>query len=169
MNAEKQKLLAELDAARDRLEAALSRLDDQALIYNPWHVKELLDHIAGWDDAVIASLRSHAVGDVPAVTAPRGIDYYNAQTVSTRETLPLDHTRREFSVTRQLLKQLIQDLPDEKFSQALVLPWGRTGTVSEVVEIFVDHELEHAHDLEKIAAEAEAAARQTSAGQAQEN
>ena len=153
MLSEKQKILNDLDSARARLQVALNQLDARAEIYSPWHVKELLDHIAGWDDSVIAALRSHAEGDVPAITAPRGIDAYNEQTVSTRETLPLERTQQEFRVTREILKQVILDLPDAKFVQPLVLPWGSTGTVSQIVEVFVEHEHEHAHDLEKLIAD----------------
>lgn len=65
MYAKKQKLLDELDAARARLEAALSKLDNSAQVYAPWRVKELLDHLAGWDEAVLTAFRSHTAGEVP--------------------------------------------------------------------------------------------------------
>jgi hypothetical protein len=147
---EKEKLLAELDASRKRLNALIERIDLGWQIYGRWKLKEIVDHIAGWDDAVIASLASHGQGDVPRVTAPYGIDRYNAETVVTRETLPYDRSIREFHRTREILRQIIMDLPDEKFAQPLVLPWGLTGTVSDVVEVFVHHEHEHAEDLEAI-------------------
>ncbi|MBN2146731.1 MAG: DinB family protein [Anaerolineales bacterium] len=147
---EKEELIAQLEAARARLNAALARLDAESFIYPSWKMKELLDHIAGWDDAVIAALRSHAKGDVPAVTAPRGIDYYNAQTVETRESLPLEHSRREFDATREVLKKTLRDLPDEKFPQTFVSPWGTQANVKGIVGVFVHHEGEHAGDIEKL-------------------
>ena len=156
MSAEKQKLLDDLDAARTRLEAALNRLGSQAQVYAPWRVKELLDHLAGWDEAVLTAFRSHAAGEVPALTAPDGIDAYNARSVAARLALPPERSRQEFLANRQMLKALILALPEDKFQQPMRLPWGQTGTVSQVVEIFIEHEHEHAHDLEKLLANPQA-------------
>jgi hypothetical protein len=133
--------------------AVLNELVDQAAIhlkqeiYRGWTLKEFLAHMSGWDDAVVDSLRAHAK-DAPMETpASRGIDAYNAQTVSTRETLDYDRVRREWERTHELVIQAIRDLPNEKFEQPLVFPWGDIGTVAELVEIFVGHEEEHAHHL----------------------
>ena len=43
-------------------------------------MKEVLDHITGWDDAVIASIKSFLSGDLPATPASRGFDAYKAET-----------------------------------------------------------------------------------------
>ena len=150
MDAEKEALIAELDCARERLNLILDRVTPQVEIYPSWKLKQVLDHVAGWDDAVIAAILSHSRGDVPAVTAPRGIDYYNAETVTTRESLPLEHSRREYDVTREQLKQAIRDMPSDKFTQPFVSPWGRAGTMAWLVKIFVEHELEHAREIEEI-------------------
>jgi hypothetical protein len=150
MDAEKEALIAELDCARERLNLILDRVTPQVEIYPSWKLKQVLDHVAGWDDAVIAAILSHSRGDVPAVTAPRGIDYYNAETVTTRESLPLEHSRREYDVTREQLKQAIRDMPTDKFTQPFVSPWGKAGTMAWLVKIFVEHELEHAREIEEI-------------------
>lgn len=116
-------------------------------IYRNWRLKELLAHMSGWDDAVVDSLRAHATGAPLQTPASRGIDAYNAQTVSTRETLDYDHVRREWDRTHELILQTIRDLPEEKATQPLIFPWGEFGTVAYLVEIFVKHEEEHAHHL----------------------
>lgn len=149
MDDNKQELLDELDRARGYLKSVLARVDQQVDIYPTWKLKQVLDHVAGWDDAVLASIRSHALGQTPIVTAPRGIDYYNAETVTTREAILLEQSWKEFDVTRQRLKQAILDLPPEKMDLPFVSPWGDKGTVSWLVEIFVDHELSHAYEIEE--------------------
>jgi hypothetical protein len=146
----KQQLIAELDKSRQRLTEVLSHADEQREIYPTWKLKQVLDHIAGWDDAVIASIHAHARGEVPAVTAPRGIDYYNAETVTTREALPLTTTRMEFEATRLTLKELILSLTDEQYERSFIAPWGREITVAHLVEIFIEHENDHAQEIEKI-------------------
>ena len=42
---------------------------------------------------------------------------------------------------------IIQNMPEEKFQEALILPWGEKGIVKYLVDIFVHHEHTHAHDI----------------------
>jgi len=116
-------------------------------IFRGWRLKELLAHMSGWDDAVLEALRAHKNDEPIGMPASRGIDAYNAQTVSTRETLTFEHIRREWDRTHELIIQAIHDLPEEKVTTPLVFPWGDFGTVAYLVEIFVEHEEEHAHHL----------------------
>jgi hypothetical protein len=146
---EKDFLIARWNSRRadlkDLVVQAETHLDKE--IYRGWRLKELLAHMSGWDDAVVDSLRAHAIGAPLQMPASRGIDAYNAQTVSTRETLDFDHTLREWNRTHELIIQTIRELPDDKITQPLTFPWGEFGTVAYLVEIFVDHEEEHAHHL----------------------
>jgi len=54
-------------------------------IYPHWTIKQYIDHISGWDDAMVEALEAHAKNEPVPQSAARGIDAYNAQTVSTRE------------------------------------------------------------------------------------
>ncbi len=144
----KQELLQSLDEARARLEELLPKVDPAKEIYPGWTIRHLLAHITGWDDATIASLRAHMAGLPPATPAERGIDEYNAGTVTSRQDLDLDHVIREYRQTRQILKTLIQELSDEKFSEPLIVAWGERGTVPALVRVFVGHEEEHARDIQ---------------------
>ena len=140
-------LIQRLDEARAGLESVLPRVDPARQIYPNWTLKQMLDHIAGWDDAVVASLHAHMNGSVSATPADRGIDFYNAETVTTREIIDFGQTVREFHASRHLLKQAILSMSDEKIAQPLTVPWGSTGTVSEIIEVFADHEEIHTSDI----------------------
>jgi hypothetical protein len=146
---EKQFLTARWENRREALKALVAQAEAhrEQEIYRGWKLKEFLAHMSGWDDAVIESLRAHKEGLPFVIPAARGINAYNAQTVSTREALDYDRVRREWDRTHELILQALRDLPDEKFHQALTFPWGETGTVSYLVEIFVEHEEEHAAHL----------------------
>ncbi|MBV6465503.1 MAG: ClbS/DfsB family four-helix bundle protein [Anaerolineae bacterium CFX3] len=146
---EKQFLAARWEKQRNRLKALVAEAEkyrDQE-IYRGWKLKEFLAHMSGWDDAVLDALRAHAAGGPMKTPATRGVDAFNAQTVSTRETLDYEHIRREWDRSHELTIQAIRDLPDEKIVQPLTFPWGEFGTVAYLVEIFVDHEEEHAAHL----------------------
>jgi hypothetical protein len=140
-------LIENLDKSRSLMLAVLAELDQQLEIYPHWTVKEFLAHLTGWDDATTTSLRAHALGNEPGTPAVEGIDVYNAQSVSTRETLDYDHIYKEWLAAREQLKSVILALPDEKFEQPLLFPWGRIGSVAQLVEIMYDHEEEHAEEV----------------------
>jgi hypothetical protein len=146
---EKQFLIARWENRRETLKAlvALAEAHREKEIYRGWKLKEFLAHMSGWDDAVIDSLHVHAQGGVFGTPASRGINAYNAQTVSTRETLDYDHIRREWDRTHELMLDALRALPDEKLQQPLTFAWGETGSVAYLVEIFVEHEEEHAAHL----------------------
>jgi len=146
---EKQFLIERWENRRETLKALVAQAEAhrEKEIYRGWKLKEFLAHMSGWDDAVIASLRAHAEGSAFFTPASRGINAYNAQSVSTRETLDYDHIRHEWDRTHELVMEALRNLPEEKFHQPLTFAWGETGTVAYLVEIFVEHEEEHAGHL----------------------
>lgn len=136
--------------AREEMRQILELAQGNPTIYEPWRMKEVLDHITGWDDAVIASIKSFLAGEIAATPASRGIDAYNADTVSSRETIPYEVTQREWEVSRAELLALLQKMNDEQLHTTFVLPWGAQGTIEDLVEIFTEHEETHAKEIRKI-------------------
>ncbi len=140
-------LIERLKSSRRQLDELVDFAPTDKFIYPNWTIKQYLDHLSGWDDAVVAALKAHAKGELVPQIATRGINFYNAQTVSTRESIDLDHSKQEYESSRHEVIQALHDLPDEKFNQPLVFPWGETGTVAYFIEIFVEHDEHHTHHL----------------------
>jgi hypothetical protein len=149
----RQTLIEQLENSRAKMMAQLDKIDLNRKIYPLWTIREMLAHLSGWDDAVIAFIRSLMEGTVPATPAARGIDMYNAETVATREGLDYDHIYREYIATRKTLMDLLYAVPDDKIHASYILPWGEHGTLVDIVHIFAPHEEEHAEDVAKIIAE----------------
>jgi hypothetical protein len=147
---ERTLLIQQLAQAREKMRAVLADVDTQMEIYPHWTIKHVLAHIAGWDDACIASLRAHVAGDEPGAPAARGIDFYNAQSVETREPLGYDHVVKEWELARGQLETVINEMPPEKLKEQLLFPWGPTGTIARLVAIFAEHEEEHAEEIRKL-------------------
>ena len=143
----RETLIQQLETARQNLTALVDQAPTGKQIYPNWTIKEYIDHISGWDDAIVEALEAHARNEPVPQSAVRGIDFYNAQPVSTSETLDLAHSRREFTAGHLRVIQTLQDLPAEKFDQRLVFPWGGSGTVEDFIEIFVEHDEEHTRHL----------------------
>ncbi len=146
---EKRFLVARWENRREALKALVTQAEEHRdkEIYREWKLKEFLAHMSGWDDAVIDALRAHATDGPMGTPASRGVDAFNAQTVTTRETLDFDHIRREWDRSHEMVLQALRDLPEEKITQPLIFPWGEFGSVAYLVEIFVEHEEEHAGHL----------------------
>jgi hypothetical protein len=147
---EKTRLIQELDQAHAKMQMVLMCIDTQMEVYANWTIKQVLAHLAGWDDATASSLRAHAGGQEPAVPVVHGINFYNAQSVETREALSYEQTIKEWELARERLKAAVKELPLEKFDEPLLFPWGPTGTVAELVGIFVEHEEEHAEEIHNL-------------------
>jgi hypothetical protein len=147
---QRDELIAILDCSRAKMVAHLDEIDKNRKIYSLWTIREMLAHLSGWDDAVIAFIQSLMAGKVPATPAARGINVYNAESVATREGLDYDHIYREYIETRKVLLQLLREVPDEKITAQYTLPWGETGTLVDIINIFGPHEEEHAEDVEKL-------------------
>jgi hypothetical protein len=139
-----------LQAARAEMREIVRHAQSNPTIYEPWRMKEVLDHITGWDDAVIASIRSLLAAEPPATPAARGIDVYNAETVSSREAIPYEVTQREWEASRVTLLDLIQEMTEAQLHARFVFPWGNQGTIEELVEVFIEHEETHAREISAI-------------------
>jgi hypothetical protein len=155
--AEKERLIQLLDAARKRMHEVIEKIETQREIYPGWTLKHFLAHLTGWDDALVVSLRHHAAGREPGTPAYRGIDEYNAQTVAEREAFDYNHIFAEWEYTHQQLKTVIREMPSQRFYEVLVYPWSAHGTISRLIKIMADHELEHADEIEKHTAPKQAA------------
>jgi hypothetical protein len=139
-----------LENARAEMREIVRLAKHNPTIYEPWRMKEVLDHITGWDDAVIASIRSLLAGERHVTPIVRGLDDYNAETVSSRETIPYALTQQEWTISRAVLLNLIRDMTDEQLKMHFVLPWGTYGTIEELVETFTEHEETHAREISEI-------------------
>lgn len=146
----RDELLALLENSRAQMISHLEEIDKNRKIYPLWTIREILAHLSGWDDATIAFIRALQEDREPATPAARGIDVYNAESVFTREGLDYDHIYREYIETRRVLLALIRDLPEELVVKPYTLPWGGTGTLVDIVNIWGPHELEHAEDVHQL-------------------
>jgi hypothetical protein len=146
----KTELLENLRQARASLTEVVERIDRNRTIYDPWTMKEILDHIAGWDDAIYESIYAHVNGKMPGTPAKLGIDHYNAQTVSTREALPFQHSIREWQASRAQLTTLLESIDESTYGETFIMPWGEPGTIYELLKIFSEHEQQHADDVRSL-------------------
>jgi hypothetical protein len=140
-------LLHRLDKARSKIEELLPKIDPHKEIYPGWTIKDLLAHMTGWDEVTIDSLQSHLVNRPPTVPAIHDLDEYNALTVSSHKDMDYEPVLKEWRLTRQVLRTILEQLPKDEFLRPVIVPWGGKSTVTSLVDIFREHEEVHARDL----------------------
>ena len=147
---ERERLIWQLDRAREAMRSALSGLDSQTAVNPGWKVQELVAHLAGWEAVTRDALRGHTAGMPLGTPAKGGLDAYNARSVEARRGLSYERTLADWEQTHDGLRQAVAEMPAEKLAEKLVLPWGRKGTVAGIVAIMAEHEEEHARELQAL-------------------
>jgi hypothetical protein len=150
MNEGKDELIAQLERSRARLNAALQLVAPQQEIYPSWMLKQVMDHITGWDELVASSLRQHSRGEATSKVVLHGINQYNVESVNARQSLSLDQSRQAYEAARNSVLQAIRSMPADKLEEQFRAPWGGVCTLARVVEIFASHESEHARQIESL-------------------
>ena len=143
-------LIEKMEAARGRLNVALDKVSPLVDIYPSWKLKQLMDHITGWDELVVSTLRAFARGEAPDKMAANGINEYNAISVGLRQGLSLEDSRLAYDVARSAVLRVLREVPEEKLKERFPAPWGGMCTIPTVIKIFSSHELEHAEKLEEV-------------------
>ncbi len=146
----KAQLIEQIKETREKMRAVVAKASLDTQVYPPWRIKQVLDHLAGWDDAATSILRAHLAGNEPEIFAAQGADVYNAQTVSTREALSFEHTLKEWKFSREQLLAVVHEIPAERLDDPILAPWGQMVTVAEIVGGYVLHEGGHADEIMEI-------------------
>lgn len=144
------RLIEELDQSRETMRQVIAELDLKKEYYPGWSIQQVLAHITGWDEAVTASLRAFLAGGDAAIASYRGINEYNERSVETRGDLPYEHVRQEWELARDDLKASLRDIPADRMLDEVLTPWGERGSIVEMVEIFIHHEVSHAKELREL-------------------
>jgi hypothetical protein len=142
-------LIAQLDGSRAAMLQALDGTTAELEIYESWNLKHFLAHIAGWDEASVTSLKAHMEGGEYKIPAFRGVDEFNKFSVVTRIELSYEQIYREWELVRDELKAVLRAMPPEKFEVDILFPWGIRDSIQALIQVIVEHEAEHAVDLER--------------------
>ncbi len=147
---QKERLIERLDQGRRALQGMMVDLDRSMEICPGWTIKEILAHVAGWDEVVTAALQAHVDGAVPAPLDPPGIDDCNEVMIRKCEVLSYEEVAQYWRQARRELKNTLMDMPADKLNEQLLYPWGERGNAARVVAILSEHEKEHADEIREL-------------------
>jgi hypothetical protein len=142
---DRDRLFKDLERARDELRASYQGLSDDQMTppgaVGDWSVRDVLSHIAAWDEMVLPELARLSRGDTPTLPSldPGKIDDFNAMLVSLRRNLPLAQVLRELDIARSDVMVALGRLPDSALVEG---QFGRT-----LLQIWAGHDKEHAEHI----------------------
>ncbi len=106
-----------------------------------WSVKDVLGHLAAWEDVEIGWLEQFARGERPTMDIT-DCDAWNAQRVAERRPWTLAETIANLIATRQRLLAVVGGMPDDIFERPGPSPM-QAPFVPAILNGIADHDREH--------------------------
>jgi hypothetical protein len=148
---EKKRLIDLLDKTHLETRSLLDQVDLEMPVYpdTGWRVRDILGHIATWDQETAKALRAFRAGSeylIPDLDEEEV--EYNANAVLVQKILSAQQIVAEWEQANDELCKAIQDLPDDSFPGDMLYPWGdERGSITELVEYMIEHAVEHHEEI----------------------
>jgi hypothetical protein len=140
-------MLQLLDVTQRKTRLALSGIDPERVVFNDnpiWCVRDVVGHIGVWNGEAAYSLRVHAEGgEYHCIESEMQYDEYNASAVEERRSWEIDQVWAEYEASYDQLKLVVETMPTENWNVDMLYPWNERGTVQNLIEEMMKHEVEH--------------------------
>jgi uncharacterized damage-inducible protein DinB len=149
----KEEVLARLAKSRQALHQAIEGLSEEEMtqiqVEGVWTIKDILGHIASWEETCLEPLRCYADGGPFEVEVIKDYMAWNDEQAARKRDVPLDAILDELATIRQGLVEAASRLSTEQWEQIVPFSWGGEGTMAEVLDVFYRHELEHVCSIQQ--------------------
>lgn len=119
----------------------------QPLVEGEWTIKDIIGHLASWQELCLKPLTSLATGkpyippDIP--------DGWNDQEAARKRSIPLEKILKEFSSVYEEMLAETYVLTPKQLEQKISMPWGELTTTGEMLNGLAMHEEEHLKAIQK--------------------
>jgi len=146
-------ILTRLAESRRALHQAIQGLSEEEMtrvqVEGVWTIKDVLGHIASWEETCMEPLRCYADGGPFEVEAIEDYTTWNDEQSARKQDVPLDVILDELAAIRQALVAAASRLSAEQWEQQVPFSWGGEGTIAEMLDVFYRHELEHVRTIQQ--------------------
>jgi uncharacterized damage-inducible protein DinB len=150
---DREHTLARLAETRQALYRAIQDLGveemTQVQVEGVWTIKDILGHITSWEETCLGPLRRYAGGGPFQVDVIEDYLAWNDQQAARKRDITLDVILDELATVRQGLVDAARQLPPERWEQTVPFSWGGEGTIADVLDVFIQHELGHVCTIER--------------------
>lgn len=149
----RDQLLREMVEERRLLMEALSSLSRDDLqrpgVIGHWSLKDLLGHLASWDEMTVRFLRLLKEGRFwPEEETIRDIASWNEQEVARKRALTLDEVMENLRGASEMAAAEVAELTPADLEKRVPLPWDQIGTVRHMILTSgPEHDRKHREDI----------------------
>lgn len=144
--------VAELRAARKELHDALVGFSEEDLVrpnaIGKWSIKDLLAHIASWDEEILRVIQAFAMQPEPhystVISDRNDFSVWNQEQIEARREQSLQQTMAEFENARRDLIQVTEGVTDQVLGRPKLTSWGAERTGFDLLNETTQHDLDHA-------------------------
>lgn len=145
----KEDLIKQLNSARIRLLKIMSKLPDEGRLVDRWSKKEILAHIAGWEEEGVVCIPQILKGEQPK-SFKMSIKQFNEDHVNKRKNKTIIDILEELSDLRDQFIIKITCLLDEQINGYYGTTLGKKQiNVLWVINEAISHDNNHAKELEE--------------------
>jgi len=145
---DRMKLLQLMEDTPAKMEVMLPLVNPCKEIYSGWTIREVLAHVSGWDDAIIEALNAHIEGRSLSLPNISDLDEYNEMWFSSRTGQNNEQVLEEWRSYRQILRTIIEEMSEAKFSIPVSVPWGGKSTILDMIKMFCEYEDTQTRDVQ---------------------
>jgi hypothetical protein len=144
-------LIERLNAARQESLAALQGVDGSAIVHpaTGWRVKDLIGHLALWEEEVCYSLRAFLGGQAYKIVDFTSDDEYNQEDYLKRLDQPAGKIFHDWARARAQMVALISLFKPAQLAEQIVCPWGAFSRLEGIVQDMIQHEREHVEEIRR--------------------
>ncbi len=148
---EKMRLIRLLEDSRQAALDALKDVDYEQVVYpdGGWRVKDVIAHIAAWDQEVAVAMEAHGRGGEYRL-ANFQLDEHNRRVFLKFQLDPVMHLYNVWEAAAVRLRLAVGRLSDEQVASEMLYPSGRKrGLPAELIAELVEHRRDHVADILK--------------------
>jgi uncharacterized damage-inducible protein DinB len=149
----KGETLAKLAESRRALHQAIEGLGEEEVtqiqVEGVWTIKDILGHIASWEETCLEPFRRYANGGPFEVQVIEDYMAWNDEQAARKRDIPLEVILGELATVRQGLVEAANRLSARQWEQRVPFSWGGEGTIAETLDVFYRHELEHVRSIQQ--------------------
>lgn len=150
---EKNRLMDQLTETHLATRNVLDEIDLELVVFKDtgWRVRDIVGHMATWDQEVAKSLRDYQAGSVYLIPDLDEEEVgYNQRAVDSQQALSNQEIMTEWEQAHDELKQAVQEIPVDRFPGDMLYPWGEErGSIATLVDYMIEHDVEHRDEISK--------------------
>lgn len=153
MPVEKETLLQDLKSTYQEALDTLSQIDPSIVVFDEsgWTVRDLIDHVAMWEDEKVKGLEAFITDDVyltPNFSTDK-LSEYNRQMRDARLQCSYEEVIEVWQSIRDRMIDVVENMTTHQFKSAMTPPWGGAETMcaAAVAQDAIRHQNEHMEQI----------------------